>query len=105
MDLGTVKATEGSPIPRLPFGLHSDGTPNPDGTIVTVWAIGFPDSILQCPLIDDGPGKQATTNPADPHAIDLTVAAFVWIANVLGIARAKALKQGTLRVGYKIIAA
>jgi hypothetical protein len=104
MDLGTVKQTDGSPLPRLPWGLHSDGTPNPDGTIVTVWPIGFSDFFLPCPLIDDGPGKQATTNPAEPHGIDLTVAAFVAIAAVLGLDRRTALSRGKLRVGYRITA-
>lgn len=105
MDLGTERATEGSPLPRLPWGLHSDGTPNPDGAWVTVWPIGFPDAVISAfPLIDDGPGKQATKDPRAPHGIDLTKAAFVLVAIAAGIDAASALRNGTLRVGYKIVA-
>jgi hypothetical protein len=104
MDLGTERATDGSPIPRLPWGLHSDGTLNPDGTIVTVWPFGFPDQVLPLPLIDDGPGKQATKNPAEPHAIDLTRAAFSQLAAFAGLKPAAALRAGIIRVGYKIVA-
>lgn len=105
MDLDrNESATEGSPLPRLPWGLHSDGSPNPDGTIVTIWPFGLPDKLFQFPLVDDGPGKHATSNPADPHAIDLSRAAFVLIAQALGIDPKKALRNGVLRVGYKIVA-
>jgi hypothetical protein len=96
MDLGTEAATEGSPIPRLPWGLHSDGTINPDGTFVTVWPFGFPAAAITVPLIDDGPGKRATKKPENPHAIDLTKAAFVKLGGKL--------LAGTMRVGFKIVA-
>jgi hypothetical protein len=97
MDLGTERATEGSPLPRLPWGLHSDGTLNPDGTQVKVWLFGKPEEAITIPLLDDGPGKQATKNPKDPHAIDLTRAAFVKLGGNL--------RAGTMRVGFKIEAA
>jgi hypothetical protein len=90
----TERATEGSPIPRLPWGLNHDGTPNPDGTLVTVWPFGAPEKAITVPLIDDGPGKQATTDPKDPHAIDLTMAAFVKLGG--------SLRAGTMRVSFKI---
>jgi hypothetical protein len=57
------------------------------------------------PLLDDGPGKQATKNPAEPHAIDLTRAAFSQIAAFAGLDPRKALRIGVIRVGYKIVAA
>lgn len=98
-------ATEGSPIPRLPWGLHSDGTHNVDGCFVDVWPFGFPDKIIRdLPLIDDGPGKQATKDPTAPHAIDLTQAAFILVAQAAGMDPKRALRNGTIRVGFKIAA-
>jgi hypothetical protein len=55
MDLGTERPTEGSPIPRLPFGLHSDGT------IVIVWPFGQPDKAIELPLIDDSESTERLT--------------------------------------------
>jgi hypothetical protein len=99
------RATNGSPIPRLPFGLHSDGSPNPDGATVIVWPFGRPELALDpLPLIDDGPGLKATSDPRSPHAIDLTVAAFRLLAQKLGLDPKKALRTGTVRVGFKIVA-
>lgn len=57
------EALDGSPIPKMPW--H---------TMVELTAGGVtirPD----LGVIDLGPGKQATTKPSEPHAIDLTVAA------------------------------
>lgn len=54
-------ALDGCPIPVVdwftPIQIESNGR-----TLVTQ-------------IIDLGPGKQATTNPSEPHAVDLTVAA------------------------------
>lgn len=55
------RALDGCPIPVVdwftPIQIESNGR-----TLVTQ-------------IIDLGPGKQATTNPSEPHAVDLTVAA------------------------------
>jgi hypothetical protein len=64
-----LKALRGSPIPRMPFGLHADGTRNPEGTWVAVTfdRLNNPPAVL--PVIDLGPGKRTG------HVLDLTVAA------------------------------
>lgn len=55
------RALDGCPIPVLdwftPIQIESNGR------------------VLVTQIIDLGPGKQATTNPSEPHAVDLTVAA------------------------------
>jgi hypothetical protein len=105
MDFG-IPALKGAPFPRLPFGLHSDGTTNPDGTFVTVWLFGHPElELCGLPLIDVGPGKKATKDPEEPHALDLTRAAFVKLAAFIGIKPKDAIKKGKLRVGFKVVAA
>lgn len=66
---------EGSPIPKLPFGLHSDGTVNKSGTTVTVERLDN-GATITVPLIDEGPGRGATKPGGYLHGIDLTVAAY-----------------------------
>ena len=63
-----LHALRGSPIPRMPFGLHPDGVPNPEGAHVVVI---FNGGVTQgpFPVIDLGPAKSTG------HVLDLTVAA------------------------------
>lgn len=65
-----IEALGGSPIPLMPYGIHSDGSPNPNGAHVLV---SDPNSgrSIEVPVIDRGPAK----NVADPRPLDLTVAA------------------------------
>ena len=81
MRVDELDALSGSPIPRMPFGLHPDGRRNPLGAWVAVEFIDTaqdsaaapPTQGLRAPLIvpviDLGPGKRTG------HVIDLTVAA------------------------------
>ena len=57
----------GSPIPAMPFGLRSNGRPNPNGAFVDVT---FPNGLTveKIPVIDLGPANWTG------DAIDLTVA-------------------------------
>ena len=64
-----LEALRGSPIPRMPFGLHADGTRNPEGAWVAVVFDGVDNAPAVLPVIDLGPGKRTG------HVIDLTVAA------------------------------
>lgn len=75
MRVDGLKALKGSPIPKMPFGLQKvkgAWVSNPGGAHVD---ITFDNGLVvtDVPVIDLGPGKQAST-PGDPHAIDLTVA-------------------------------
>jgi hypothetical protein len=85
--------TEGSPVPRMPFGLHADGTNRADGAHVRVWSPKTNKDIT-VPVIDLGPGKQAST-PGHPHGIDLTRQAF----RALGLDPA----VGVAEVRYRIL--
>ena len=96
MDFGDKEPhTKGSPIPRLPWGVDAKGNLNPDGTFVEVWELDHPETPLLVPLIDLGPGKQSTKNPLNPHAIDLTRAAFKKLGGDIA--------KGTMRVSYRIV--
>lgn len=76
-------ATEGSPLPKMPYR----------ETMVRIWshATGL---TVTVPVIDLGPAKAATTNPEQPHAIDLTIAAF----QALGLH----LSAGIALVDYRV---
>lgn len=89
-----VSVLNGSPVPKMPFGLHSDGSTNVDGCFVRVFNPAT-DKTITVPCIDLGPGKQATTNPAIPHAIDLSQAAFKAIGG--------SIEQGIVKVRYRIL--
>lgn len=110
MDFGQrVKWTDGSPIPRLPWGLLPNGQPNPLGTFVEVWPYNPSDpdarqKAVHLALIDDGPGKQATKDPKAPHAIDLTKKAFAVLAEAIGKDPDQAIRDGTMRVSFVITA-
>src|SRR5262249_41636109 len=76
MDLGDRSpSTQGSPIPKLPWGMKrlSNGSQVlvPGGTIVRVFSHSTQE-VVEIPLIDLGPAKP----PAAHAAIDLSVAAF-----------------------------
>lgn len=89
-----VNVLKGSPVPHMPFGLHSDGSTNLDGCFVRVFN-PVTEKQITVPCIDLGPGKQATKNPAIPHAIDLSQAAFKAIGG--------SLEQGIVKVRYRIL--
>lgn len=64
-----VASLRNSPIPKMPFGIHSNGTSNPDGAFVI---LEDPDTGVKSPalpVIDLGPSLYTG------HAVDLTVAA------------------------------
>jgi hypothetical protein len=69
-----VRSLNGSPLPRMPFGLHSNGAPNPSGCWADVAANGV---TLSLPCIDLGPSLSTR------HGIDLTVAAFKHLSGSL----------------------
>jgi len=67
MDGYDIRSLKGSPFPKMPFGLHHDGTINPDGAHVVLELPG--DRVIgPMPVIDLGPSG------GTGHAIDLTVA-------------------------------
>jgi len=112
MDFGQLSlSTRGSPIPRLPWGVHSDGKDNRDGAHVFVQG---PKSSIVLPVIDNGPAKSASSKLLPykrsiaysaravlaaqsklPHAIDLTQAAFTKLGGDL--------KKGLLQVSYQVL--
>ena len=68
-----LASLRGTPLPMMAFGLHHDGSPNPDGAWVEVSLLSTLNpqpSTLLLPVIDLGP---ATAHPYT--VIDLTVAA------------------------------
>jgi hypothetical protein len=69
-----LKSLRGTPLPMMAFGLHHDGSPNPDGAWVDV-TCGL--LTLTLPVVDLGPSLRTR------HAIDLTVAAFKHFAGDL----------------------
>lgn len=81
-----VKATQGSPIPLMPFGLTSTGKDNPKGAHVDIF-VGDK-SLMYVPVIDIGPAKSAE------DALDSTVAVFKYF----GIS----LKQGVIKCDFRI---
>jgi hypothetical protein len=93
-----VQSLRGTPLPMMAFGLHHDGTPNPDGAWVEVSLLGdrpelpTPNSDLPAPLtlpvIDLGPSLRTR------HGIDLTVAAFRHFAG--------GLSRGVITVSYRL---
>lgn len=73
MNVPGIKELRGSPIPRMPFGLHRDGTDNPDGAHVdvTFFRARYPREpiiIRNVPVVDLGPAK------ATGHSLDCSVA-------------------------------
>ena len=92
-----VKSLNGTPLPMMAFGLHHDGSPNPEGAWVEVVAllptsnIQHPTSNIQSltlPVIDLGPSLRTR------HGIDLTVAAFKHFAGNLS--------RGVITVSYRL---
>lgn len=75
MRVASLAALRGSPIPHMPFGIKASGAINPGGTIVRVYSPRTKKTI-EVPCIDLGPGKQATTRHDQPHALDLSIAAY-----------------------------
>jgi len=67
MDGYGVRSLNGSPFPKMPFGLHHDGTTNPDGVHIVLELPGNR-VIGPIPVIDLGPSG------GTGHALDLTVA-------------------------------
>lgn len=66
----SIDALGGSPIPKMPYGIFSNGEINPNGAHVVV-SDPATNRTIQVPVIDRGPAK----NSADPRPLDLTVAA------------------------------
>ena len=64
-----VHSLIGSPLPHMPFGLHRDGTDNPEGTHVVVVDRKTGRTLGSVPLIDLGPSG------GTGNFIDLSVAA------------------------------
>jgi len=58
----SVPVLRGSPIPKMPFK-------------TTMVAVTYKDKTITVPIIDIGPGRQASREGYPAHAIDLTVAA------------------------------
>jgi len=85
MDGYGIKSLRGSPLPRMPFGLHHDGSENPNGAWVEV-TCGL--LTLRLPVIDLGPSLRTR------HGLDLTVAAFKQLAG--------SLVQGVIKVSMRI---
>ena len=113
-----LQSLHGTPLPMMAFGLHHNGSPNPDGAWVEVTMLGdgrseiadrpepfrqadgpepvegLPSSnselraALLLPVIDLGPSLRTR------HGIDLTVAAFKHFAGDLS--------QGVITVSYRL---
>jgi len=67
MDGYGVRSLKGSPFPKMPFGLHHDGTTNSEGAHIVLELPG--DRVIgPIPVIDLGPSG------GTGHALDLTVA-------------------------------
>jgi hypothetical protein len=64
-----IASLRGSPIPRMPFGIHPDGSDNPDGAHVILHDPVANITSPLIPVIDLGPSLYTG------HAVDLTVAA------------------------------
>ncbi len=64
-----LRALEGTPLPKLPFGLDRDGNDRAAGAHVEVFDPKNPQKKFIYPVIDLGPAKRTK------HALDLTVAA------------------------------
>lgn len=79
MDISKAKRINLSASHRLGASLAAhrslDGCPIPVVDWFTPIHIESNGRVLVTQIIDLGPGKQATTNPSEPHAVDLTVAA------------------------------
>jgi len=60
LSLAEHAALDGAPIPRLPFGTLVE---------ITIGAVTYTPALG---IIDLVPGHQATTDPHDPHALDVT---------------------------------
>jgi hypothetical protein len=80
-----LKSLRGTPLPMMAFGLHHDGSPNPEGAWAEV-TCGL--LTLNLPVIDLGPSLRTR------HAIDLTVAAFKHFVGDLS--------QGVITVSYRL---
>jgi len=80
-----LKSLRGTPLPMMAFGLHHDGSPNPEGAWAEV-TCGL--LTLNLPVIDLGPSLRTR------HGIDLTVAAFKHFAGDLS--------QGVITVSYRL---
>jgi hypothetical protein len=91
-----VQSLRGTPLPMMAFGLHHDGSPNPDGAWVEVSLLPTSNAqhptsnvpSLTLPVIDLGPSLRTR------HGIDLTVAAFRHFAGDLS--------QGVITVSYRL---
>lgn len=68
MNVPGIKELRGSPIPRMPFGIHPDGSDNPDGAHVDVTFMDSGITVRNVPVCDLGPAK------ATGHALDCSVA-------------------------------
>src|SRR5882724_6319047 len=60
----------GSPIPNMPFGVDSHGKDRPEGAHVDIVFMPDGQTLVNVPVIDLGPGRQATRTGAKAHAID-----------------------------------
>lgn len=113
-----VPSTRGAPFPRMPWGITSNGTDNPDGCHVMVWPMVDPAETLVVPLIDIGPAKSASkaTRKGLQHSQYLRRAAFVkeqaaWQGRAHAIDLTQAafkklggnLNTGLMRVGFKVL--
>jgi hypothetical protein len=87
-----LASLRGTPLPMMAFGLHHDGSPNPDGAWVEVSLLSTLNpqlsTALTLPVIDLGPSLRTR------HGIDLTVAAFKHFAGNLS--------QGVITVSYRL---
>lgn len=68
MNVPAIKELRGSPIPRMPFGIHPDGSDNPAGAHVDVTFLKSGVVAHNVPVCDLGPAK------ATGHALDCSVA-------------------------------
>ena len=89
---GRHKATRvalgGSPMPRMPFGIYSNGRPNKAGAWVRVTNNDTGNTIV-VPVIDLGPARWTG------KGIDLTIAAFKALGG--------SLRQGVMDVSYRVL--
>lgn len=66
--IDSLKSLAGSPIPKMPYGLFSNGNDNPRGAHVDITFLNSGKTVSNVPVVDCGPSKTALGQ------IDLTVA-------------------------------